>query len=311
MPSTARWLLRRLLLAVAVIFATASVAFAALHLTPGDPVRVLLGATEATPQAVAQVTKQLGYDKPVLLQYLLFLGRLCRGDLGWSYQLHEPVTQLVGGQLLATAELAVVAFALALAFALVLALSTAGRRPWLRRTFTAAELVMISTPGFWLGELLLTVFSFRLNLFPVVSGSSPAGLVLPAVTLALGLAGVFAQVMREGLEQALDEPFVLSSRARGTGESGVRLHHALRHAMVPIVTLSGWVVGSLLGGAVLVETIFSRQGIGRVMAQAIAGRDLPTVTGIAIVGATVFSLVNLLVDLVYVVIDPRLKEAGR
>jgi peptide/nickel transport system permease protein len=309
-PSTVRWLLRRLLLAVAVCFATASVAFAALHLTPGDPVRVLLGATDATPQTVAEVTKELGYDKPILVQYLIFIGRLCRGNLGWSYQLHEPVAELIGGQLLATAELAVVAFALALAIALALAFPTAGRRPWLRRAFTAVELLMISTPGFWVGELLLTVFSFRLNLFPVVSGTSPAGLVLPAVTLAIGLAGVLAQVMREGLEEALDEPFVLSSRARGTSESGVRLHHALRHALLPVVTLSGWVVGSLLGGAVLVETIFSRQGIGRVMAQAIASRDLPTVTGIAIVGAVVFSLVNLVVDVLYVVIDPRIKEAA-
>jgi peptide/nickel transport system permease protein len=304
---TPQWLLRRLVLSVAVVFGAAAAAFAALYLLPGDPIQAMLGPTGQTPALVAEVRHETGMDKPVYLRFLLFMGRLARGDLGQSYQLHDSVRDVVFGQLASTVELAVTGFALALAAAVLLAVATAGRRPAVRAMASTGELVLASMPGFWIGVLLLTFFSFRWQLFPAVGGGIP-GLVLPAVTLALTLVGVFAQVLREGLERALAEPFVLSSRARGASETTVRTRHALRHALVPLVTLSGWSVGALLSGAVIVETIFSRPGLGRVLVTAVQGRDLPVVAGVVVVSAVAFSLVNLVTDLLYVLIDPRLKE---
>jgi peptide/nickel transport system permease protein len=304
-----RWLARRLLLAVFVVLGAATAAFAALHLIPGDPVQVMLGgATTPDPALAHQVRHELGFDRPFPVQYAMFLARLVRGDLGRSYQLQQPVTGVIGDNLWPTAELALTGFALAFVVGIVLAVATAGRWRVVRWISSAVELVLISVPGFWAGILLLTVFSFKLTLFPAAGGSGVRGLVLPAVTLALGMVGVFAQVLRDGLAHALEEPFVLSARARGTGETMVRIRHAFRHALVSVITLAGWLLGALLGGAVLIETVFSRPGLGRILATAIEDRDFPLVTGIVVVSGLLFTLINLGVDLLYQVIDPRLRE---
>ncbi len=304
-----RWLARRLGLGVLVVLGAATVAFVAFHLVPGDPVRVLLGAETPTPDQLAEVRGRLGYDRPILVQYGSFLKALFSGDLGYSFQAQEPVSRLIGDQLPPTLELAAAALVLALAVSIGLAVATAGRRPVLRGVSGLLELIAISTPGFWVGVLLLTFFSFRLRLFPAVGSNGFGSLVLPAVTLALGLIGVFTQVLRAGMERALAEPFVLSSRARGTGQTAVRRRHALAHAVVPLIALSGWTVGALLSGSVIIETIFSRQGLGRVVATAVAGRDLPVITGVTVVSAVGFTLVSLFVDWFSRVVDPRLREA--
>jgi peptide/nickel transport system permease protein len=273
-------------------------------------VQLLVGSHEVTPETAAQVRGDLGLDRPLYVQYGLFLGRLLHGDLGQSYQLSQPVSDLLSSQAAATVELALTGFLLALTGSVLLAVATAGRRPLLRRASSAVELVLSSTPAFWAGIVLLTLFSFQWQLFPAVGGDGAEGLVLPAVTLALPMLGVFSQILRESLERSLEEPFAVSARARGSGETALRLRHALRHSLVPLLTLSGWTVGSLLSGAVVVETVFSRQGIGRITASAISVRDLPVVTGVVIVSAAVFTLVNLLVDALYLVADPRLKETS-
>lgn len=311
MSVAGRWWVRRLLLAVIVVFGAVTVTFGALRLIPGDPVRQTLGPnTNPPPELVEQVRHDLGLDLPLIEQYGLFIGRLLTGDLGRSYQLHDSVANVIGQHLGATVVLALSSFLLAFVLGLLLAVATAGRRPVLRRLSSTLELVMTSAPSFWIGILLLTVFSFRLHIFPVAGGTGLPGLVLPAVTLALGMAGVFAQVLREGLERALAEPFVVSSRARGTSETMVRIRHAMRHAMIPLVTISGWAVGALLSGAVVIETVFSRQGIGRVLATAITGRDFPVVTGIVVVSAVLFAVINIGVDWLYRVIDPRLRDTS-
>ncbi|MFF2813564.1 ABC transporter permease [Streptomyces sp. NPDC058000] len=307
---TARWLVRRLALTVLVVLGAATAAFAAVHLAPGDPARTLLGNSAPTPTLLAQVRADMGLDRPLLVQYGLFLGHLLTGDLGRSYQLQEPVSGLIGSQVGATVELAVSAFVLALVPSVLLAVATAGRPAW-RRLSSSLELVAISSPPFWTGVLLLSLLSFRLHLFPVAGGDGLAGLVLPSVTLAIGLVGVFTQVLREEVERALTQPFVLSSRARGTGEFTVRMRHALRHAFIPMATLSGWTVGALLSGAVVVETVFNREGLGRITATAITNRDLPVVSGVVVVSAVLFTLINILVDWLYQVVDPRLKGAVR
>jgi peptide/nickel transport system permease protein len=235
------------------------------------------------------------------------MGRLLTGDLGDSYQLQEPVGKVIGSQVWPTVQLAVAALALALVVAVAAAVLTAGR-PRARRVSSALELVAASSPAFWTGMLLLALLSFRLQWFPAMGGSGASGLVLPAVTLAAGMAGVFTQVLREEMERVLEQPFVVTARARGLGENAVRLRHALRHGLIPLVTLAGWAVGTLFGGAVVVESVFSRQGLGQITADAVARRDLPLVTGVVLVSAVAFALINLLVDVGYRLIDPRIEQ---
>lgn len=308
MTNLLRWLARRLALAVLVVLGAATVTFLALHLAPGDPVYAVIGTLSPSQELVEQVRADLGLDRPLLTQYGLMLGRLVTGDLGQSYQLHRPVAEVIGADLGWTVQLAVASLVLALIPAVALAVATAGRRTALRRLSIGLELVTASSPAFWVGTLLLAIFSFRLRLFPAAGGEGIQGLVLPAATQAIGLLGIFTQVLRQGMERALDEPFTLSSRARGTGETAVRLRHALRHALIPVVTLSGWVIGALLSGAVVVETVFSRPGLGRTLVNAILSRDLPVVIGVVVVAAALFTLINIIVDLLYRVVDPRLRK---
>ena len=294
--------------AVAVLFGAATVAFVALQLIPGDPVTVMLGpGNPATPEVRARIRAQFGLDQPVAVQYLHYLGNLVRGNFGESYQLQRPVTALIGDQLWPTVQLALAALVLALVLAVTTAVATAGRRPALRAAASLAELLAVSSPSYWIGILLLTAFSFQLRIFPVVGDQDLSALVLPAVTLALPLAGVLSQVLREGLETALDQPFVLTARSRGLSVTAVRLRHALRHAAVPLVTLTGWLTGSLLGGAVLVEAVFGRPGIGALALQATTNKDMPLVIGLVLLSALVFVVLSTLVDLLYLVIDPRLR----
>ncbi|MFD0274584.1 ABC transporter permease [Kitasatospora sp. NPDC127111] len=308
-PRLLRGAVRRLLGALAVLLGAATVAFAALQSIPGDPVTVMLGpGTAATPEVKAQIRAQYGLDEPIALQYLHYLGRLLTGDLGESYQLQQPVADLIGDQLGPTVRLALAALALAVVLALVAALTTAGRRPALRAASSLAELLAVSSPSYWTGILLLTVFSFQLRVFPVAGDQGLPALVLPAVTLALPLAGVLAQVLREGLEAALGRPFTLTARSRGLGSAAVLLRHAVRHAAASVVTLTGWLTGSLLGGAVLVETVFGRPGIGALSLQSTTNKDMPLVIGLVLLSALVFVVINTFVDLLYLAIDPRLRS---
>jgi peptide/nickel transport system permease protein len=293
---------------VAVMWGAATLAFVALHLLPGNPVETLLGGRVAPPSTVREIRQQLGLGNPVLIQYLTFLGHLLSGNLGQSFQLEQPVTQVIGGQLLATVELAAFACALAFAGAGLVALLTCGRsNRVLRTTSMGAELVGISMPSFWLAILLLTAFSFQIHLFPVAGNGGFSSLVLPAITLAVPIGAVLSQILRNGLDTALRQPFILSARARGMREWKVRTVHALRHALLPVITLSGWIVGSLLSGAVIVETVFGRQGIGRVAETAVTGEDMPVVIGVVLLSALVYVTVNTAVDLLYLWIDPRLR----
>lgn len=303
----AGWLLRRLLLGIVVLWGAATLAFIALHLLPGDPARLIAGAeSETSPAVIAHIRAEYGFGRPVLVQYGTFLADLARGRLGTSYQLGEPVGAAIGGQLWSTAALALGAAALGFLLAFALAVTTAGR-PRLRAVTSTFELVCLSTPSFWVGIMLLTVFSFRLHLFPVIGNSGVNSLVLPWITLALPIAGVLGLVMREGMERALDQPFALTVRARGATERRLRLRHAVRHALLPALTLSGWSLSQLLGGVVVVETVFARQGLGELVVNAVSGRDFPVVTGVVLLTTLVLVVINIVVDLLYRAIDPRLR----
>ncbi len=294
---------------VLVLWGAATLAFVAFRIIPGDPVEVMLGPQAQVSDAVKDgMRADLGLDRPVIEQYGAFLGRLLRGDLGESYQLRLPVAEVIGRQLGPTLQLSALALVIAVLLALASALLVRGRTG--RAVASGVELVVLSSPVFWTGLVLLSVFSFQLGWFPVSGARDAAAIVLPAVTLALPVAALLSQVLRDGVEAAEREPFLLTVRARGAGPLRESLHHSLRHASVGGVTLAAYLVGSLLGGAVLVETVFARPGIGRVTLTAITDRDLPVITGVIMLSALVFVLVNTLVDLIVPLIDPRLRSTS-
>ncbi len=241
------------------------------------------------------------------MQYLDYLGSLLTGDLGRSYQRDMPVERLLADQVLPTMQLAVSAALAGLALAMIAVVVTAASGRVGRTAATVLDLVVASVPNFWLGLVLLTLFSFRFPIFPSIGASGGLGLVLPTLTLALPLGATLAQVMRQELERADRAPFALSVRARGAGELRLVLAHTLRHAITPAVTLSAWIVGSLIGGTVLVENIFARPGIGRLLVGAVVSKDIPVVTTVVLLSAVTFVLINTVVDLLYPVIDPRLR----
>ncbi|GAA4392215.1 ABC transporter permease [Brevibacterium pityocampae] len=302
----------RLAAALLVMWGAVTVAFLAQLAQPGDRAAVILnlrtGQTqERTPAELAPVNAEYGFDAPPFEQYLSYLGGLLRGDLGVSYQQHRPVWDMIAEQLGATVALSLTALALAWVLMVAWVALTAGRSPRVRGLASTVEVFAASVPQYWLGVLLLLVFALELGWVPVVGGSGPAALVLPALTLAIPLAGFLGQATRAEFELALSRPFVLSARVRGMGDLGVRLRHVLRHAAIPPLTLSGWALGATVSGAVIVESVFNRNGIGRVLVSAIEAQDLPVATGIIVLIAALYVLVNLAVDALAALIDPRLK----
>ncbi|MFD5190770.1 ABC transporter permease [Streptomyces sp. NPDC058357] len=314
MSVTHRWavpVVRRLGSGVLVLWGAATVSFLVLHLVPGDVVDTVLGpSTAATPELRERIRADYGLGDPLPVQYLRQLAGLLTGDLGRSYQQGLPVGDVLAGQIGPTVELALAATVLALLIAFVAAVATAGRGRAARAVASGLELLAVSVPSYWLGILALTFLSYRFRLLPAAGDQGPAALVLPALTLALPIGGVLARVVRQELDEALARPFALTARARGATERTVLLRHTLRHAALPVATLSGWVVGSLLGGAVLTETVFARPGLGRVLVTAVTSKDIPVVTALVLLSAAAFVVVNLLVDLAYPVIDPRLRTEG-
>ncbi len=294
---------------VVVLWGAATVAFLAFRVIPGDPVSVMLGPQAQVSDAVKDnIRAELGLDRPPLQQYLDYLAGLLRGDLGESYQLRMPVTEVIGRQLGATLQLSALALVIAILLALAVALLVRGDTG--RGIAAGVELVVLSSPVFWIGLVLLSVFAFGLGWFPVSGARNPATLVLPAVTLALPVAALLGQVLRDGLVQAERLPFAETVRARGAGPGWFTLRHGLRHGASSAITLTAYLTGSVLGGAVLVEQVFARPGLGRVTLAAISDRDLPVITGIILLSALVFVVVNVAVELVHPLLDPRLRTAS-
>lgn len=306
--------LRRVGYAVLVLWGAVTFTFAALHLKSGGIIDAIIGQANVTPAVRAQIIKDYKLDQPWLVQYVDYLGHLLRGDLGHSYNQGMDVTTAISDQIVPSFELMISAVVLALVGAITVALLTANRAPWLRGPFATLEIVGISVPAFWLGILLLTVFSFQLNWFPAIGANNARGLVLPSIALAVAPGGMLAQVVRAGLEHTLDEPFVTTARSRGIGETAVLVRHALRHALMPAVTIAGWLAGAFLGGAVVIENVFSRQGLGSLTVGGLARRDFPLVSGIVLIAAAFYVVINLIIDSVYPLLDPRLRadqEGGR
>jgi ABC-type dipeptide/oligopeptide/nickel transport system permease component len=302
-----KYLIRRLLLTIPVLLGVATLVFSLIHFIPGDPAQAMLGEG-AAPEDVAQLRTRLGLDRPLLVQYGSFLQGLAHGDLGVSLRNDQPVLQQILDRMPATAELAFASMAIAVLIALPLGIIAAvWRGTAIDYGAMTLSLVGISVPNFWLGPLLAIVFAVELGWLPVGGRGTLAHLVLPSVTLGAALAAILARMTRASLLEELREPYVLAARAKGVSRSRAVLHHALRNSLIPIVTILGLQFGVVLTGAVITETIFAWPGIGRLLIQSISFRDYPTVQGCVLLIAVTYVGVNLLTDLTYGFLDPRIR----
>ncbi|MFI0444085.1 ABC transporter permease [Actinomadura sp. 6N118] len=310
-----RYVLRRLAQAAGVLWAAYTVSFLVLDYLPGDPVSAMVsgGLDQAAldPAQVEQMKAEYGFDKPVLLQYLDYLGRALRGDFGDSVATGRPVRSMIGEALPQTLQLTGAALVLAVVCGGALAVvATCTSWRWLRQFLLSLPPLGVSVPTFWVGLMLVQVFSFQAQVFPAFGNDGLRGLVLPALTLAIFTGAMVAQVLAKSLLVTLDEPYVQTARAKGAGRVRIHLRHALRNAALPALTVAGVMVGQLVAGAVVVETVFSRNGLGRITASAVASQDIPVVQGVVVFGAAVYVLVNLIVDLIYPALDPRITVVG-
>jgi peptide/nickel transport system permease protein len=297
---------------VVVLWGAATLTFMAVHLMPGNPAVAYAGGVGSHPSRslLAAVIQKYGLDRPVIVQYFVYLGNLLHGDLGYSASQQQPVASVIALNLAPTAELTLGSLVLAWVLAVAWSLLTVRRGRIISSIGSGVEILTAALPQYWLGIILLEVFAFHLGLFPATGGEGLQGLVLPSLTLAVPIAGFLGQVTREEFESALEQPYVTSARARGMSDWGVRLRHALRHAVLPGVTLSGWALGSLISGAVIVETLFSRNGLGNVLLQGVTQQDMPLTIGVVLIVAVVYVVATILVDILYQLADPRLRSAG-
>ena len=299
---------RRLLAVVPVLFGVTLAVFSMLFLVPGDPVTIMLAEFVTTPDQVARMRAQLHLDEPVLQQYGRFVGNALRGDLGMSIRSRRPVATEIGENLGSTGRLALASMVVAIALGVPLGLIAAlGRNSWLDVAAMGVALLGVAMPSFWLGFLLIFVFSLHLGWLPATGGGDLPHLVMPAVALGTIAAAIIARLTRSSMLEVLGQDYVRTARAKGLGGFAVVVRHALRNALIPVVTVFGLQFGNLLAGAVIVETVFSRPGLGRLIVGAILSKDFPLVQGTVLFVATAYVLINVVVDMAYAYVDPRIR----
>ena len=302
-----QFLLRRLVLTIPVLLGVATLVFALIHLVPGDPVQAMLGES-ASPQEMAQLRTRLGLDRPLLVQYVDFMKGAVSGNLGTSLRTGQPVTRAIAERLPATFELALAAMIVSVMVAIPLGILAAVRAGTLvDQAATALALAGISMPSFWLGPLLAIIFSVWLGWFPVAGRGTLANLSTICGSLCAPLAATIARMTRASVIEELRELYVLAARARGVSWTRAVVRHAFRNSLVPVVTVIGLQLGSVLTGAVITETIFAWPGVGRLLIQSINFRDYPAVQGCILLIAVTYVSTNLLVDVAYGFLDPRIR----
>jgi len=301
-------LLSRLMASLGVVFGAVTLIFLVLNWLPGDPAALIAGDT-ASAETIEHLRAQLKMDRPIWEQYQEYLVGLAHGDLGRSYVTREPVLQRLAAQFPATATLTLSACALALVLGVTLGILSAryqGR--WVDQLIQCFALTLVSVPSFWLGLVAILVFSVQLGWLPVLGNGGFAPSILPIACLGLVVSVPILRLVRDGMIAGLFEPYVTTLRAKGLGERRVFYVHVLRNTLIGTVTLLSVVVGELLSGAVIIETLFARQGLGRVTVEAISQKDLPVAQGAILLASVTYAVVNLVVDLSYAVIDPRLRS---
>lgn len=310
-----RYVLRRLLSMAPVLFLVSLIVFSLIHLTPGDPVLTMLGE-EATPETIAAMRAKLGLDRPLPVQYLSWMGRVLQGDLGRSIRTNQPVSEAIAQRLPVTIELALLSTLVALAIGIPVGILSAVRRNSpLDTGSTTIALLGVALPNFFLAILLIFLFSVKLRWLPPIGyvplvddlGANLKRMIMPSLTLGTAVAAVVMRQTRSALLEVLDQDYVRTARAKGLNEARTVRSHALKNALIPVVTVVGLQIGGLLGGAIITETIFSMPGIGRMLIDSIFQRDFPLVQGVVLFTALAFLVTNLLVDLIYAFLDPRIR----
>lgn len=300
---------RRLVRAIPVIIGVMTLVFFMIHLLPGDPAEEIASAgVGATPEQIEAIRVRLGLDRPLYEQYWSFVKRTARGDLGRSIYRNQPVSTMIRDRVGATFQLTVAGIGVAILIGVPLGILAAVRQnTWLDSISMTVALTGVAMPSFWLGLLLIWLFAVRLNWVPVIGGSGLKGLILPAFTLGFGAAAIIARLVRSSMLEVLRQDYMQTARAKGLANRVVIINHGLKNALIPVITIIGLQFGNLLGGAVVIETVFARQGIGRMAVDGILTKDFPVVQGTVLFAAFVYVTVNLTVDLLYSVIDPRIR----
>ena len=299
---------RRILAVIPVLFGVTLAVFSMLFLVPGDPVKIMLAEFVTTPDQIAQMRAQLHLDEPVLKQYGRFVGNALRGDLGVSIRSRRPVAAEITENIGSTGQLALASMLVAIGLGVPLGLVAAlGRNSWLDVAAMVVALLGVAMPSFWLGFLLIFVFSLHLGWLPATGGGDLPHLVMPAVALGMIAAAIIARLTRSSMLEVLGQDYVRTARAKGLGSGSVVVRHALRNALIPVVTVFGLQFGNLLAGAVIVETVFSRPGLGRLIVGGILAKDFPLVQGTVLFVAAAYVLINVVVDVAYAYVDPRIR----
>jgi ABC-type dipeptide/oligopeptide/nickel transport system permease component len=301
----------RILQLVPVLFLISLIVFSVMHLLPGDPAQLMLAGAEGgsiPPERLEELRQQMGLNEPLVVQYLHFVTHALQGDLGRSIRFQVPVTELIAERFGSTLQLAVAGLAVAIAIGLPLGMLAAARKGgWIDAFAMMLSYVGSSMPVYWLGLLLVLLFSFTLHWFPSAGGTGFRSLVMPAVTLGLLSAGVLARLIRSSMLEVGTEDYMRTAHAKGLPTRLVILRHGLKNAMIPVLTMIGLQFGALLAGTVVTETVFSRPGLGRLIVNAILSKDYPLVQGAILFLAVVYLLVNLAVDIAYAWLDPRIR----
>lgn len=311
-------LIQRLLTAIPVLLGVSILVFLMLHLTPGDPAQIMMsgggagggGGGGASSEAVDALRRELGLDKPLWEQYVRWVGNVVQGDLGRSIWSKQPVTEMIRAQIKPTIQLTLAGLAVAITLGVVFGVIAALKaHSWFDTLVMAVASLGVSMPTFWLGLMFIFIFSLNLGWLPAIGTGGVKRLILPAITLGLDAAAIIARLVRSTMLEVMRQEYINTARAKGLRESVVVVRHALRNALIPVVTIIGLQFGALLSGAVIIETVFARQGIGRLTITAINGKDFPLVQGIVLFVATVYVFVNIFVDVLYGLLDPRIRRA--
>lgn len=297
----------RLSSAILVLVGVSLAVFLMVHLLPGDPATIMLQGSPATAEDIQNLRRELGLDRPLPEQYLTYIGRVAQGDFGTSIHTRRSVLKEIASVFPATIQLAFAAMVVAVVLGTLLGvLAAVKHNTWLDTASMGTALVGVSMPDFWIGILLILLFSVSLGWFPASGGGDLRHLVLPALALGANFSAVIARLVRSSLLEVLRQDYVMTARAKGLRGRTVVANHALRNAVIPVVTVIGLQIGNLLGGAVVIETVFGRQGFGRLAITAILAKDFPLIQGVVLVAAMTYVILNVLVDLSYAWLDPRI-----
>ena len=303
-----RYIINRLLLTIPVLLGVSVLVFAMLHLVPGDPIMAMFAQTGASGRQIEEIKEQLGLNDPLPVQYLRFLSNAVRGDLGKSLWGERDVLDMILEALPSTIRLTIAGMGVAIVLGLTLGIIAAlNHNSWIDNLTMVTALAGVSIPSFWLGLMLILVFAVNLRWFPIVGQGSWKSIVLPAVALGFGASALIARMTRSELLEVMGQDYIRTARAKGLRSRIVVLRHGLKNALIPVLTIVGLQFGALLGGTVIIETVFARQGLGRIAVEALKARDFPVAQGVVLFVALIYVFVNLIVDLLYAVVDPRIR----